>query len=78
MGNFCLDCGKRSTCKEICKALEKRLKERDIAGYTERHRRRKELLFEPKVIELIASKRVFEIKYGKAYFKGRRGEDKRE
>ncbi len=66
---FCLGCTKRSICKEICKELEKRLGRRDIAGYTDRHRRRKEVIVDTQEIEGLANKRAFELRYGKGYFK---------
>ncbi len=67
--SFCLQCGERNTCKSICKPLEKRLKERDIAGYSTRHKRRKERLFPIDVVERIGAERAFELRYGKSYLK---------
>ncbi len=74
--SFCLQCGERNTCKSICKPLEKRLKERDIAGYSTRHKRRKERLFPTDVVERIGAERAFELRYGKSYFKKARLENR--
>jgi hypothetical protein len=71
----CSTCKDRSTCKAICKEVEKILSRRDIEGYSKRQKQRKEVLFPTAKLEDVANSRAFQIKYGKGYFKGRRGQE---
>lgn len=59
--SFCLSCEKRSLCAKICPELEKTLPKEGSGRLREEHS------FDPNILEKIASKRAFEIKYGKTY-----------
>jgi len=62
--SFCLSCPDREGCKKICERLEKYLKGLQAKdGYSDRHRRRKELLWDAQKIEQLATKRAFRLKY---------------
>ena len=54
-----------------CKEVEDLLPKPRSGGH------RKEFSCDPQTIEALATKTAFKIKYGKSYFKGRRGEDNR-
>jgi len=64
---FCKECKQRSTCKAICKELEKFLRKKEIGGYSLKHKRRKEVLIDPRKIEEVGAIRAFGLKYGKKY-----------
>ncbi len=55
---FCLNCVKRSNCKEICKEVEALLP-KPTTG-----RLRGEHSFDPDYLETTAAKRAFKIKFG--------------
>jgi len=58
--SFCLKCKKRTTCKEICEALEKVLP-KPQGGKSGR----KLLFFDPSVLESIAAEQAFKLKFGR-------------
>lgn len=60
--SFCLECKQRSGCRAICNPLEQYLGSRGIVGYSERHRRRKEIVWDSQDIENLATQRAFKIK----------------
>lgn len=65
---FCQSCPKKSSCKQICKKLESYLCHCQAKnGYSDRHYRRKTLLWDGAEIEKLAIKRAFEIRFGKRY-----------
>jgi len=60
---FCIKCPQKEKCQEICKELEhylNRLQSKE--GYSDRHRRRKERVWDSRLIENLAAKRAFKIK----------------
>jgi len=66
--SFCLKCKTRKDCKKTCKKLEKYLcKLQSKDGYSDRHLRRKELLWDSMDIEDLAGVRAMELKYGKKW-----------
>jgi len=67
---FCNVCEVRSKCIKICDRLEKFLRQRKIGGYSERHIKRKEILFPTSKLEEVATSRAFQLRFGKKYFKG--------
>jgi hypothetical protein len=67
----CKICSKRSGCKELCPEIEKMLPKERSGGH------RKEFSCDPQKLEELATKTAFKLKYGKSYYKGRRGEDNR-
>jgi len=63
----CGHCPRRKECKEICPKVEKLLRKRDVAGYSARHIKRKEVLFPTDKLERVATIRAFQIRYGRKY-----------
>jgi hypothetical protein len=64
MTAFCNKCTKRKDCKQICKGLNRYLnKIQSQEGYSERHRRRKEIVYDAQGIEDLGARRAFKIRY---------------
>ncbi len=68
--SFCLTCSKKSVCKEICPELEKVLPKPQGGNNG-----RKMKFYAPSIIEDIANRRAFEIRYGNRYFHKTRPEN---
>ncbi len=50
-----------------CEAVENILNDREIRGYTDRHRRRKEVVYDPHKIEDLGARVAFKLRYGSKY-----------
>lgn len=69
---FCKDCDKRDTCREMCKPLQNYLSsnksDKDLLGidrpYSDRWRRKKEVSYDPNILERKAGERATRILLG--------------
>lgn len=50
-----------------CREVEKLLNAKEVGGYSERHLQRKQVVYDPHKIEVLASEVAFKRKYGRKY-----------